>query len=234
VIALISFLILIAVFLTVARVAAVALEVTGMSRASAEFQARSALLGVGFTTIESEDITNHPTRRRIVLWLMTFGNAGVITGIGSFILAFGHSPAVKTLQRSGELAAGVALLLISVHLSAANRVIASITRAALRRFTNLDITEVTTLVQFEADYSITEFRAHKGDWVEGRTLGELHLADEGVTVLGIRRHDGDFVGDPNPDTLVRTGDVVLVYGRSARVRELALRQLSKPASQRDD
>ena len=53
-IALISFLILIAVFLTVARVAAVALEVTGMSRAAAEFQARSALLGVGFTTIESE------------------------------------------------------------------------------------------------------------------------------------------------------------------------------------
>ena len=29
---------------------------------------------------EAEDITSHPVRRRIVLYLMTFGNAGILTG----------------------------------------------------------------------------------------------------------------------------------------------------------
>ena len=38
-------------------------------------------MGVGYTTTEAEDVINHPVRRRIILWLMTFGNAGIITGI---------------------------------------------------------------------------------------------------------------------------------------------------------
>jgi len=51
VLALITFLIVIAIVLTAARVAAVALEATGMARDAADFQARSALLGVGFTKV---------------------------------------------------------------------------------------------------------------------------------------------------------------------------------------
>ncbi|MDH3684206.1 MAG: potassium transporter TrkA, partial [Acidimicrobiia bacterium] len=101
--AVITFLVVIAIVLTAARVGSVALEATGMARDSAQFQARSALLGVGFTTSEAEDITGHPTRRKIALWLMTFGNAGAITAIGSFVLTFGGTETAQTLQRSGLL-----------------------------------------------------------------------------------------------------------------------------------
>ena len=48
------------VSLLVTRVAAIALSVTGLSRESARFQARSAFTGVGFTTSEAESVVNHP------------------------------------------------------------------------------------------------------------------------------------------------------------------------------
>ncbi|MEE3220394.1 MAG: potassium transporter TrkA, partial [Planctomycetota bacterium] len=49
-----TLLITLTVTLLITRVATVALMVTGLSRESARFQARSALTGVGFTTYESE------------------------------------------------------------------------------------------------------------------------------------------------------------------------------------
>jgi hypothetical protein len=225
--AVVSFLALIALFLTSARVAAVALEATGMARDSAQFQARSALLGVGFTTKEAEDITSHPTRRKIVLWLMTFGNAGVITGIGSFLLTFGNAAPSQTLQRSGLLAAGIVVLLLAVHTSAANRLIDSVTRASLRRFTELDTRDFASLLRFDSDYAVTEFHAHDGEWAVDRRLSDLHLTQEGVVVLGLHRADGRFIGTPTGDTVIHAGDLVLAYGRADVLRELASRRSSE-------
>ena len=48
----------------ITKVAAIALVHTGLSTESAKFQARSAYTGAGFTTSESESITNHPVRRK--------------------------------------------------------------------------------------------------------------------------------------------------------------------------
>ena len=45
-------------FVTAARVATIALVGTGMATESAAFQARSALMGVGFTTAEAEGVIN--------------------------------------------------------------------------------------------------------------------------------------------------------------------------------
>ena len=194
--ALITFLVVIAVVLTAARVGAIALEATGMSEQSAEFQARSALLGVGFTTSEAENVTGHPTRRRIVLWLMTFGNAGTVTAIGSWYSPSAGPETVQTVQRSGILVAGTVALLASVHTSPADRLITAATQAGLRRFTELDTTDFHSLLRFDADYAVTELTAHDGEWLVGKSLADLHLTAEGVVVLGILRADGSFLGTP--------------------------------------
>ena len=221
--AVIAFLVLIAIFLTTSRVASVALEATGMARDSAHFRARSALLGVGFTTSESEDITSHPTRRRIALWLMTFGNAGAITGIASILLAFGGTETAQAMQRSGLLLGGIALLLISVHTKLANKVIESATRAALRRFTDLDTTDFAALLRFDSDYAVTEFHTDEGEWMVDHRLADLQLTREGVVVLGLHRSDGTFIGAPTGDTEIRSGDLVLAYGRAHVLKGLAHR-----------
>ena len=219
-----ALLVLIAVLLTTSRVAAVALEATGMARDSAQFQARSALLGVGFTTAEAEDITSHPTRRRIALWLMTFGNAGIVTSVGSFVLAFGGTEAAQAMQRSGLLIAGIVLLLASVHTRAANRAIESLTKAAIRRLTDLETTDFAALLRYDEDYAVTEFHADEGEWMVEHQLADLQLTQEGVVVLGLHRADGTFVGTPTGDTDIRAGDLILAYGRATVLRELATRR----------
>ena len=65
-----SVLVTLALALVITRVATVALTLTGLSKESARFQARSAYTGVGFTTTEAESVVGHPVRRRIVMILM--------------------------------------------------------------------------------------------------------------------------------------------------------------------
>lgn len=57
-VALISFLFVIATSLLITHIAAVALTLTGLSSDIARFQARSAFTGVGFTTKEAEKVVN--------------------------------------------------------------------------------------------------------------------------------------------------------------------------------
>ena len=61
----------------IVRIGAIALEMTGMDRSRARFQALSAFTGTGFTTRETEMVINHPRRRKIVTYLMILGNAGI-------------------------------------------------------------------------------------------------------------------------------------------------------------
>ena len=84
----VTFLVVLSVSILVTRVASVALMLTGLSRETARFQARSAFTGVGYTTSETEKIVNHPVRRRIVMILMLWGNVGLITVISTVVITF--------------------------------------------------------------------------------------------------------------------------------------------------
>ncbi|NIM97357.1 MAG: hypothetical protein GTO24_04515 [candidate division Zixibacteria bacterium] len=65
----------------IVRGAAIALMMTGMDEKRAKFQALSAFTGTGFTTKEAESVITHPSRRKIITWLMILGNAGIVTVI---------------------------------------------------------------------------------------------------------------------------------------------------------
>jgi hypothetical protein len=104
----VSVIIVVLVSLIVARVGTVALTLTGMSRESARFQARSAFFGVGFTTAEAESVVAHPVRRRIVGWLILLGNAGVISILGSLVITFGGER--TTLGHIAVLLGGLVVL----------------------------------------------------------------------------------------------------------------------------
>ena len=87
-VAVLTVLIVLTISLIVVRVATVSLVMTGISKDLAQFQALSAFTGAGFTTRESEDIVNHPVRRRIVMHLMLMGHAGAVIAVASVLLSF--------------------------------------------------------------------------------------------------------------------------------------------------
>ena len=212
-IAVLSLLTVATLFVTAARVATIALVGTGMSTESAAFQARSALMGVGFTTSEAEAVINHPVRRRIILWLMTFGNAGIITGVTSLLLGFINAETDQIVRRSIIMVAGLGLLVIATRLQVLERVLSRFTRWALSRWTTLETRDFAQLLRFSHDYGIIELATHRDDWLVDRPLSELALPDEGVVILGVHRHGGDFIGAPTGKTIIQADDTVIAYGR---------------------
>jgi K+/H+ antiporter YhaU regulatory subunit KhtT len=213
------------VSLLVTRVAAIALSVTGLSRESARFQARSAFTGVGFTTSEAESVVNHPVRRRIVLILMLLGNAGLVTIIASLLLSFtGATDSTQAWHRIGLLLGGLVGIVILANSRIIDRAITRAITWLLHRFTDLDVRDYAALLQLSSGFGVIELEIGADHWTEGRTLEELQLRKEGVAVLGIEKKRGSFVGVPNGSSVIEEGDTLLVYGHTRTLSELGTRK----------
>ena len=63
-----------------------------------------------------------------------------------------------------------------------------------------------------------------------RELRELRLNQEGILILGIERHGGDYVGAPRGLTKLHAGDTLLVYGRGRAISELDQRSAGAAGS----
>jgi hypothetical protein len=208
--------------LLITRVATIALTVTGLSRQSARFQARSALSGVGFTTSESEAVVNHPIRRRIVMALMLLGSLGLATSIAGLLAGF---LSADDAAQAGRRAVVLVLGLIAVYglslSSAVDRRLSQIGVRLLNRYTDLDVQDYVRLLHLSGEYSVKEMPAEEGDWIVDRSLGDLRLRDEGILVLGIVRRDGSYIGIPGKETVIEPGETVIMYGRDDVFADLA-------------
>ena len=223
--AIVSLLVIVLFSLVVTRVATVALALTGLSGESARFQARSAFTGCGFSTHESEQIMNHPVRRRIVMLLMLLGNAGIVTAVSSFVLAFvTTSQGEQLLRRLGVLAAGLIVLGVLASSAYAHRQMSRIIRWALQKWTDVQVQDYASLLRLSGDFTVAEIQVEEGDWVAGQTLSDLHLSREGVTVLGIQRSDAGYVGTVTGETAIRPNDLLILYGRLQAVNDLDVRR----------
>jgi hypothetical protein len=200
------------------RFATIALSLTGMPREEARFQARAAMSGVGLTTRSPEDIVAHPVRRRIVLWLMIVGSAGLVTAVASLVLSFRGSGAGQGLLRAAVLIGALLVLWLLSRTGPVDRALSRGIGWLLER-RGFATRDYGTLLGLSGDYAVAELALREGDWVADRSLRELRLRDEGVVVMGIRR-GGDYVGAPGPDTVLRPGDTLLLYGRRQRIAEL--------------
>lgn len=213
---------------TITRIGALALVVTGMSEEAAEFQARSAFYGVGYTTHEAEFVVNHPVRRRVVMVLMLVGHLGVATLVATML------GSVLTTNSSGQWARNLTILAVGLGAlaAAANSrwIHGALSRAvakALRRWTTLDVHDYVALLHLSAGYTVLEMKLQAGDLLDDVPLSETSLAEAGILVLGIQRPRVGFIGAPTGQTRLRPGDTVIVYGQIDRLGELVIRRASE-------
>ena len=219
-----SLLVFLSISAAIVRVASIALQQTGLSRESSRFQARSAFMGIGFTTSESESVTNHPVRRKIMMLLMLIGNAGFVTMISTSMLtmlSIDENDWLTVLLIGGGGLVVIGALARSRWVD--RRVSRTITKL-LQRYTTLDVRDYASLLQLSGDYRVAELLVEPENWLAQRNLEELRLRDEGVMVLGINRADGSYVGAPRGTTVINAGDNIILYGKSGICGRLDQRQ----------
>lgn len=220
-----SLLVVVLVTLIVTRIATIALVLTGMTPQAASFQSRSALTGTGFATKESEQVVNHPGRRRIIQTLMLTGNAGLATTIaGLSVSLVGTESVMGGLQRIGLLVAGLLVILLLARSEVVGRVVTRIIERLLARYTSLDVSDYGALLHLGGDFEVQELFVRDDHWTRDRPLSELQLTREGLVVLGIERASkGVWLGAPTAETVVHAGDRLIVYGSRRCLEDLAHR-----------
>lgn len=224
-ISILSLLLIVTLSILITRLATLALAHTGLSREAARFQARSAFTGVGFTTSESEKVVNHPVRRRILLVLMLLGNAGIVSAITSLLLGFMNSgDGASAVLKFSILLAGV-MFLWGVAVSPwVDQYLSRLMSWALKRYTDIEVRDFANLLRLTGDYSVKELMVKEEDWLANRTLKDVRLRDEGVSVLGLTRENGNYIGAPRGRTEILPGDTLILYGRTSCVSELDRRR----------
>ncbi|MFN3150580.1 TrkA C-terminal domain-containing protein [Bremerella sp.] len=212
----ISLFMVILMSLMVVRIATMALVLTGISQQLAQFQARSAFTGAGFTTSESDKVTQHPVRRRIIMMLMLLGNAGIVTAMSSLMLSFINTRDENSLNvwmNFGILGFGLMVLWFVSRSQWIDHRLNSLVEWALRRWTDLEVADYQSLLHLGHGFMVIEMVVEETDWLVERDLAGLRLSEEGVLVLGIERPGADYIGIPRGHTRLQAGDTVILYGQ---------------------
>lgn len=193
------------------RAAAIALMMTGLEKSRARFQALSAFSGTGFTTKEAELVVNHPVRRKIVRWLMIWGNAGIVTVIvattSSFTASAGYFVPVNVLV----LAAGLFVIYKLASSRGFTRRWEQFIEKKLIKSPQFEEHATEDLLHFLEGYGLVKKIVYEGSALVGKSLEESRLNEKGILVLGIEREKSWLPTPKATETLI-VNDSLVVYG----------------------
>ncbi|GAA0217022.1 hypothetical protein J2752_002744 [Halarchaeum rubridurum] len=226
-----SLLIIFALSLLIVRTGSIALEMNGLSPDVASFQATSAFSGAGYTTEEAEQAVTTAGRRKTVKALIRLGSIGIIGAISSLVLSFTRTSGDNLLGLLYILG-GVGVIVLFARSRWFNRLVTPLIEWALSKTTELEVTDYVQLLGLQREYRVAEVDVEAGDWLAEKTITELDLPSEGVSILGIRREDS-YIGAPQPDVETKPGDTLVLYGKRDRLKELSGR-LSGETEARED
>jgi hypothetical protein len=211
------------------RLATGALIATGLPDDIARFQARSAITGTGFTTTESENLVNHPVRRRVLYTVMLVGNLGTPTLVITVVLGFVAPGPGDTSERLISMLVGLILILAVLSSRPVSRRLEDAgSRYAKRRLLRSLADHAEELLDLGDGFVVSRIPLVDTPADAVRSLRALRQHLPGLEVLGLRRdREGEtsYLGRGPTDIDLEAGDALVVYGR----RE-AVTRLTDPAS----
>jgi K+/H+ antiporter YhaU regulatory subunit KhtT len=156
---------------------------------------------------------------------MLLGNVGIVTSLSSLMLTFiEFGQGASTWLKLGVLALGIGLLWLAASSRFIDKWLSRLISKALNRYTDIKARDYTSLLRLTGDYTITEMQVSEEDWMADTKVRELNLTEEGILILGVTRPEGNYIGAPQADTGLKSGDNLLLYGRSEALKNLDKRR----------
>jgi hypothetical protein len=152
--------------------------------------------------------------------LMLLRSAGIVSILLSLILSFMGTQEAAKLDRLLWLLGGVAVLWLLSLSKYVDRMMRRILERWLRHWTDLDVRDYVGLLKLADDYVIRELQINEGDWLANKKLTECRLREEGVSIIGIYRSNGNYVGVPKGRSVIYPGDTLVLYGLADALQNL--------------
>ena len=204
----------------VVRAAAIALMITGLDRKRAIFQALSSFTGTGFTTKEAELVINHPTRRKIVSWLMILGNAGFVTVIvaatSSLVSSKGYNLPIDVILLIGGI---VLIYKIVSHKEFVRKFENYIENKLVKAEAFVEEGVVEDLLHLFEGYGLIKAIIKEDSPLLNKNISECTSCKGKVLILGIER-EKSWLPVPGEDEKIQAGDRIVIYGNLNELKNI--------------
>ena len=218
----------VSLYMFVIEAFSVAFKLTGMATNKIKFQVASLFTTAGFTTAESELITNDERRRKIAMACIYTGHIFSVVIMGLIINVFVSLGVGKKVEIDFVswyfivfyVSAGIFLLVLFLKIPPVNRkfqkFLEKIAINASKRSRN---TNIITVLDYYGKNAIAEIVLNKiPEFANELTLFQMELTKKySITILSIKR--GKRTVEVTKDTMFRKGDVLVTYGLINDIQE---------------
>ena len=209
----------------------VAFKLTGLATSKIKFQVASLFTASGFTTQESELITNDDRRRRIAVACMYTGHIFSVVIMGLIINVLISIGETINADRSGRtftewyfivfyISLGVFLLVLITKIPAINRRFQKLLeKIAINTSKGRRENNIITVLDYYGKSAIVEVVLNKlPDFAKEVSLHDMALTKKyALILLSLRR--GNRRVSISKDTMLIKGDVIVAYGHINDIRE---------------
>ena len=226
-----------AVYLIMIEFFSVAFKLTGLATNKIRFQVASLFTGAGFTTQESEIITNDNRRRRIAVVCMYTGHVFSVVIMGLIInvlISIGESLNADRPARTFTewyfivfyISSAVFILVLLIKIPPINKKFQkllekiAINTSKARRESN-----IITVLDYYGRSAVVEIVLNKvPEFAKDKSLGSMALTKKyALILLSLRR--GNRRVSISKDTMISKGDVIVAYGHINDIRDCFINSL---------
>ena len=214
----------ISVYMFVIEIFSVAFKLTGLATSKIKFQVASLFTSTGFTTEESELITNDDRRRKIAVACAYTGHIFSVVIMG-LVINFFFSINNLTEFKDWYLivfyvSIGLFALMLCLKIPAVNKRFQKFLEGiAIKTSKHRKNSNIITVLDYYGRSAIVEVVLNKiPDFANELSLGEIELTKKyALILLSLRR--GNRRVSISKDTMLVKGDVIVAYGHINDIRE---------------
>ena len=226
----------VSIYMLMIEIFSVAFKLTGLATNKIKFQVASLFTGAGFTTAESELITNDDRRRRIAVTCMYTGHifSVVIMGlvINVLISIWAETNAAQVSLKDWYfivfyVSLGLFLIMVFLKIPPINKRFQKILeKIAIKTSRNRRESNIVTVLDYYGRSAVVEVILNKiPEFAKDLSLIDMELTKKyAMILLSIRR--GNRRVSVSKDTMLAKGDVIVVYGHINDIKDAFINSVS--------